>query len=98
MDWIALLGRLLVAAVFLVAAIGKLADRRGSRQALAAFGVPSIAATPIAFVLPILEIAIAALLLFSTSARTGALAAMVLLGVFIAGMAVSLARGRTPDC
>jgi thiol-disulfide isomerase/thioredoxin len=98
MHWIALLGRLSLSAVFLVAAIGKLTDRRGSRQALAEFGVPGIAATPIAFVLPMLEIAIAALLLFSTSARTGALAAIVLLGVFITGMAVSLARGRRPDC
>ena len=38
MDWIAILSRLLLAGVFLVAAIGKLADREGSRQALGQTG------------------------------------------------------------
>ena len=40
MDTMLLIGRLILAAVFLVAAIGKLADMSGSRRAVALFGVP----------------------------------------------------------
>src|SRR5919202_1674410 len=98
MDWVALLGRLLLAAVFLVAAVGKLADRRGSRQTLADFGVPNALVAPAALALPVVELAIAALLVPGASARRGALAALVLLALFIAGMGVNLARGRAPDC
>jgi methylamine dehydrogenase accessory protein MauD len=98
MDWIALLARLMLAAVFLIAAVGKLADRQGSRQALADFGVPSRMAAPVALILPLVEFAIAALLIPSASTRWGALAALGLLGLFIAGISVSLAHGRKPDC
>jgi methylamine dehydrogenase accessory protein MauD len=98
MDWIALLGRLLLAIVFLVAAAGKLTDRQGSRTALADFGVPSWMAAPAAVVLPVAELVVAALLLFGATARWGAIAALGLLGLFIAAMAISLARGRRPDC
>ena len=39
MNWIILLARLLLGAVFLVAALGKLADPQGSRQAVASLPV-----------------------------------------------------------
>jgi methylamine dehydrogenase accessory protein MauD len=98
MDWIALLARLMLAAVFLIAAVGKLADRQGTRRALAEFGVPSRMAAPMVIVLPLVELAIAALLIAAASARWGALAALGLLGLFIAGISISLAHGRKPDC
>lgn len=98
MSWIALLARLFLAIVFLVAALGKLADRPGSRNALADFGVPRILAAPVAVVLPVVELAVAALLVPRATARSGAIAAMVLLGVFIVAMGINLARGRQPDC
>ena len=98
MEWIALLSRLLLAGVFLVAAIGKLADREGSRRAVADFGVPRDVSGPIALLLPCAEIAVATLLFFGGSARIGALAALALLGIFTATIAVTLARGRKPDC
>jgi methylamine dehydrogenase accessory protein MauD len=98
MDWIVLLGRLLLAIVFLVAAVGKLIDRQGSRTALADFGLPSWMAAPAAVVLPVAELVVAVLLLLGATARWGALAALGLLGLFIAAMAISLARGRRPDC
>ncbi len=98
MDWLALIARLLLSAVFLLAAVGKLADRQGSREAIADFGVPNALAAPVALVLPFVELAIALLLVPDATARWGAAAALGMLALFIAGMATSLARGRRPDC
>jgi len=98
MDWLALLARLLLAVVFLVAGVGKLADRRGSRQAIVDFGVPRRFAPPVAVGLPLVELAIAALLIPAATARWGALAALGLLGIFTAGIAINLARGKRPNC
>jgi peroxiredoxin len=55
-------------------------------------------AAPVAVVLPLVELVTAALLIPSTSARWGAVAALGLLGIFIGGIAINLARGRKPDC
>lgn len=98
MDWLALIARLLLSAVFLVAAVGKLADRQGSREVIADFGVPNALAAPVALALPSVELAISLLLLPDATARWGAAAALGMLVLFIAGMAISLARGRQPDC
>ena len=98
MSWIALLARLLLAGVFLVAAVGKLADRKGTRQAIADFGVPTWLVQPLVLLLPLAELAIAGLLLPDATARLGALAALALLGIFIAAITINLARGKNPDC
>jgi uncharacterized membrane protein YphA (DoxX/SURF4 family) len=50
---------LLLAVVFVAAGAAKLVDRAGSRQAVADFGVPSLA-TPLATLLPLAELAVAA--------------------------------------
>jgi hypothetical protein len=89
---------LILAAVFAVAAVAKLLDRDGARQAVRSFGVPEALAPPVAGVLPILELAVAVALVDTTSAVVGAAAAAVLLALFMAGIAVTLARGRQPDC
>jgi thiol-disulfide isomerase/thioredoxin len=93
-----LIGRLLLALVFAVASVAKLADRPGSRQAALDFGVPAALATPLAILLPLTELAVAAALVPTPTALWGALAALVLLLLFIAGIGVNLARGRKPDC
>jgi len=93
-----LVSRLLLAGVFLVAGIAKLADRRGTRQAVADFGAPERVAGPLALVLPIAELTVAALLLPAATAIVGAIAALALLLLFSAAIAVNLARGRAPDC
>lgn len=98
MEWIALLSRVLLAGVFLIAAIGKLTQREESRRALDDFGVPRAMARPIALILPFGEIAVAALLIYGGSSHVGALGALALLGIFTAAITVSLARGRRPDC
>lgn len=47
MDAALLIARLVLVAVFALAAITKLLDRDGSRQAVAAFGVPPALANPV---------------------------------------------------
>lgn len=81
-----------------MAAVAKLADRDGARQAAQALGVPQALAPSAAAGLPVAELAVAVALLFRWAAVTGAVGALVLLGLFVAGISVTLARGRQPDC
>jgi peroxiredoxin/uncharacterized membrane protein YphA (DoxX/SURF4 family) len=97
-DLILLVARGLLALLFVVAGLAKLADRAGARQALRDFGVPAALATPLGTLLPVAELAVAMALLPAAPAWWGALGALVLLLVFIAGIGANLARGRTPDC
>jgi peroxiredoxin len=93
-----LAARLLLALVFAVAGAAKLADREGSRRAIVDFGMPSALAAPLGLLFPLAELAVAATLLPASTAWWGALGALVLLSVFVAGISVNLARGRKPDC
>lgn len=98
MDIVLLVARLVLAAVFLVAGLAKLADLAGSRQAMRSFGVPASFAAPLGVMLPLAELVVAALLLPTATARWGALGALALLLAFVAGIATNLARGKRPDC
>ena len=98
MRGLLLVARLLLAAVFAVAGFTKLADRAGTVESIANFGVPSLFARPVAWLLPLWELACAAALIPSASARWAAGATFATLLVFIAAIAISLARGRRPDC
>jgi peroxiredoxin len=98
MDIVILFARLLLAAVFVVAGVAKLADREGSRRAVADFGVPSALAAPLGILLPLAELAVAAALIPTSTAFWGAVGALVLLLLFVAGIGANLARGRRPDC
>ncbi len=91
-------GRLLLAAVFAVAGVAKLADLAGSRRAVRDFGLPARFAPALALLLPFAELAIAAALVPSTSARFAAAGAAALLLLFVLAIGVNLSRGRRPDC
>jgi peroxiredoxin/uncharacterized membrane protein YphA (DoxX/SURF4 family) len=93
-----LTARVLLAAVFLVAGLAKLADLAGSRQALRDFGVPTRLATPFGLLLPLAELAVAVALIPTVSAWWGALGALALLLLFVGGIGSNLARGRQPEC
>ena len=90
--------RLALAATFVLAAFGKLVDRRRGAETVAAFGVPEAVAGPAAATLPFAELAVAAALVEPALARWGAAGAIVLLGAFTAAMRVTLVRGQPPDC
>jgi peroxiredoxin/uncharacterized membrane protein YphA (DoxX/SURF4 family) len=98
MDTALLIARLILAAVFAVAGFAKLLDREGSREGLEGFGVPAKLAKPGAIVLPIVEIAVAMLLLPVDTAWYGGLGALVLLLAFVGGIAYNMSKGRAPDC
>jgi methylamine dehydrogenase accessory protein MauD len=90
--------RLVLAAVFVVAALAKLADRDGARRSLVDFGVPAGLAPAAAVGLPLVELLLAAGLVMSSTAWAAALGAAVLLGAFTLAVGVALARGRESDC
>jgi methylamine utilization protein MauE len=93
-----LVAGLLLAVVFAVAGIAKLADRAGTRTAVGEFGVPQGLVGLFALVLPLAELTVAALLLPGPTRAVGGAGAVALLGLFSAAIVVSLARGRAPDC
>ncbi len=92
------IARLFLAAVFIVAGVAKLADRPGTRQALADFDVPRRLAEPLLPLLPVAELAAATALVFPTTARWGAAGSLVLLALFVVGLTRVLRRGEAPDC
>jgi peroxiredoxin len=98
MDFALLIARLVLALVFGLAGVAKLADRAGSKQAVINFGLPAPLATPLGIMLPLSELAIAATLIPSSTAFFGAVGALALLLLFITGISINLARGRKPEC
>jgi len=98
MDGLLLVLRLLLAIVFGVAGITKLADLPGSRSATREFGVPTQLATIAGVALPVIELTVAILLLPLATAWWAALAGLGLMLAFIAGIIYNLSKGRKPDC
>lgn len=98
MSAIILAARLLLAAVFLVAAIAKLVDPARTRQTMRDFGVPTRAAPLAVGGVVVAEMLIAVLLLFARTAWIGDAAALALLAIFSIVISVQLLRGRTPEC
>jgi len=98
MSLLLLFARVLLCAVFLVAGLAKLADLAGSRQAMRDFGVTSKLADVFGVFLPLVELAVAVALIFPLTVWWGAVGALVLLLIFVAGIGYNLAQGRTPDC
>ncbi len=98
MDLVLLAARVVLAVVFLVAGVAKLADLVGSRQAMTGFGIPAPLAGLFGTLLPFGELAAAILLIPLATAWWGSVAALTLLLLFIAGIGVSMARGQAPDC
>jgi len=93
-----LIAQVLLAGMFAIAAMAKLADRGGVRRAVIAFGVPSAAAGLLGWALVGAELCTALLLLIAPAARVGGVAALVLLVAFSATVVLNLARGRRPHC
>lgn len=90
--------RLILSTIFGVAGVTKLLDQPGTREAVVNFGAPKTAAPAIAIVLPLLELSIAIGLLFTNTAWWSALAALLVLALFVVAIGVNLARGKTHEC
>jgi peroxiredoxin/uncharacterized membrane protein YphA (DoxX/SURF4 family) len=98
MELILLLLRLLLAGILGLAGIGKLLDPDGGEKVMTEFGVPSSIAKAAAIALSLFEILLALALLSTSTSWIGAVAAFLLMLVFIGGMLWQIAKGRAPDC
>jgi peroxiredoxin len=98
MEIILPIAYLLLIVVFLLAGIGKLIDRAGTRQAVIDFGTPLVLVKPVAFLLPLTELVIAVSLIFVNTAWWSVMWAVGLLLIFNSVIAINLAKGRTPNC
>lgn len=98
MEVFLLILRLGLAGVFGLAGITKLVDREGTEKAVADFGVPAALIRPVAVLLPVAELAIAAALFPIVSSWFAAIAAAAMFVVFTAAMLYHIAQGRSPDC
>jgi thiol-disulfide isomerase/thioredoxin len=98
MDWVSVSARLVLAAVFAIAAAAKLLDQAGVRETLRAFRAPSGLVPATAIALPVAEALVSAALLITPTARAGGVIGAVLLSVFTAGVIAALRRGERPDC
>jgi methylamine dehydrogenase accessory protein MauD len=98
MDTVVLVIRVVLALVFATAGVAKLRDLQGTRQSLQEFGVGERLARPSAVLLPLAEVAVAVGLIFRPTAQWAALAALLLLLLFIAGIANAMRQGLAPDC
>ena len=98
MEIFLLILRLSLAAIFLAAGTGKLLDREGSEKALKDFGVAAHLAKPFSIILPVAEISLAVLLLFTETSWFGAIGAGLLLFAFSGAMLQQIKQGNAPDC
>src|SRR5689334_19470291 len=98
MVFVLILTRSILAIVFGLAAITKLADRAGSSKAMEDFGLPRAMVRPLRVLLPLAELLVTFALLAPQSGWSGGVGAAVLLALFSAGIVFNLARGRKPDC
>jgi uncharacterized membrane protein YphA (DoxX/SURF4 family)/thiol-disulfide isomerase/thioredoxin len=98
MNLIIVLLRIALSAVFAVAGVTKLLDQKDTRDAVKNFGAPQLLVPALSFLLPIAELLTASGLLFVQTIRPSALAALLMLSVFVIAISVNLARGRTHDC
>jgi hypothetical protein len=92
------MARFLLVGVFGVAGLAKLGNPLASRQTLLDFSVPVKLAAPLGILLPLVELLVAAALIFPATAWWGGIGALTLLVLFIAGISFHLAHGRTPAC
>ncbi|ALE74837.1 conserved membrane protein [Pseudonocardia sp. Ae168_Ps1] len=98
-DLVGTVVRLALAAVWLVSGVPKLVDPVGTAVAVGAYQVLPDAAVPVvATVLPLLELALGALLLAGAGTRLVAVVSAVLLAGFVAGLVQAWARGLSIDC
>jgi uncharacterized membrane protein YphA (DoxX/SURF4 family) len=98
-PWLATVARLVLGGVFVVAGVLKMPDPVAAVRAVRAYRLlPEPLVAPVAFGLPVLEIAVGLALLLGVFVRTAAIASAVLLVVFLVGVGSAWARGLQIDC
>ena len=91
--------RWLVGLVFLVSAVGKIADPAGFAESVAAYRIlPNFLVNPFAMVLPWVEVFVGLSLINRISVSGSALLAIVLSFVFLVAVISAMARGLDIEC
>lgn len=99
MQWVSLLVRLGLAAVFLTAGALKVTDLPASGRAVVAYELmPHDVAMTVGAIQPFFEIALGLLLLVGLATRLAAWVSAVTMVVFISGIVSAWARGLNIDC
>ena len=94
-----LLLRLVLGGLLLIAGVAKLSDRPGFYSAVVDYDVlPVSLARPFAFLMPIVEVTLGALLLLGLGTVPAAALAVPLFGSFSVAIGVNMLRGRHFDC
>jgi uncharacterized membrane protein YphA (DoxX/SURF4 family) len=98
-PWLSLAARLILAVVFAAAGWPKLLDPDGTVRSVRAFRlVPELFVPVFGYGLPMLELALALLLLAGLLTRWAAVAVAVLLVMFMVGIAAAWVRGLSIEC
>lgn len=98
-QWVGLLCRAVLAAVWLSAGVLKFSDAAGTVRATRAFRLLPEALVPaVGHLVPVLEIVIGACLLLGLLTRAFAVASTVLLAIFLVAIASAWARGLEIQC
>ncbi|MGY5885277.1 MauE/DoxX family redox-associated membrane protein [Modestobacter lacusdianchii] len=98
-PWAATAARLLLGVVLVVAGALKVPDPAAAERAVRAYRLlPEALVSPVAFGLPVLEIAVGLALLAGVFVRTAAIASAALMVVFLVGVGSAWARGLQIDC
>ena len=98
-PWISTGARLALGAVWIVAGSAKVADLAESVRAVRAYRLlPETVVPLVGAGLPFVEIALGLLLIAGVGTRLGAIVAVVVLAVFVAGIASAWARGLRIEC
>jgi hypothetical protein len=93
-----LLIRAFVGCILLLSGVGKLLDPAGTRRAVGDYGVPLPWRAKVARLLPALELALGAGLVFQLVPVLFSSLALILFLLFLIGMGRVLARGTAVDC
>jgi uncharacterized membrane protein YphA (DoxX/SURF4 family) len=99
MNWVVLVLRIVVGAIFLVAGAAKVGHADQFAAQIAGFRLlPQPAVAPLAVALPYLEILLGGYLVVGLFTRTAAWFAVALLAVFDLAVASAVVRGMTVSC
>jgi uncharacterized membrane protein YphA (DoxX/SURF4 family) len=98
-PWLTARVQFVLAAVFVVAGFGKIADPPGFAHEVHNYGLlPGVAVNAMALVLPWLEVVCGLALFVGVARRSSARILGVLLLVFVVALTINLVRGRPVDC
>jgi uncharacterized membrane protein YphA (DoxX/SURF4 family) len=98
-PWLTIRVQFVLAAVFVVAAVGKIADPPGFAHEIHNYALmPGVAINAMALVLPWLELVCGLALFLGVARRSATRILGILLVVFVIALGINLARKRPVDC